>query len=533
MRKFFRALSGENSVRGASVILMVTLALSNVLGLFRDMLLSRNVAFTDSDIYFAAFRIPDTVFNFLILGAITSAFIPVFSEVNVKRGKEEGWKVASALSNICGLVMVFTALAFYFFIPYLMPFVAKGFTAEKLTEAIRLSRLLMLTPIFFSVSYIVGGVLNSYGRFFAFSLSPLFYNIAIIVGIAWAAPKYGLIGIVYFVVIGSLLHFFVQLPALFALGFRHQLTFDWRDPAIKRIWRLMIPRSLSLGANQILLTVFTSVGSAIATGAISAFNYANNIQTVPTVILGNSFAMAVFPTLSKKIAEDDKDGFTFYLVRTLRVIGFLLIPSTVVFILLRAQIARLVIGLGHASWGETKMTALALAAFSISFLAQGLIPLVARAFFALKNTRLPMWVSIISVVVSIILAYPLAEKYSVFGLSLAFSVGSFIQIILLLTYLHKQYPGILDRSLFVSYAKTVLVSLFMGACVWVTMHLVANYVDMYRYLGVLIQTVVSLIVGLIIYLGTSYLFGAEEIKWAFSRRINGKVVETISEQMPQ
>jgi putative peptidoglycan lipid II flippase len=288
-----------------------------------------------------------------------------------------------------------------------------------------------------------------------------------------------------------------------------------------------------LGANQILLTVYTAIGSALAAGAISAFTYANNIQTVPTVILGNSFAMAVFPTLSKKIAENDKDGFAFYLVRALRVIGFLLIPSTVVFILLRAQIARLVIGLGHASWGETKMTALALAAFSISFLAQGLIPLVARAFFALKNTRLPMWVSIVSVISSIILAYPLAEKYSVFGLSLAFSIGSFIQIILLFTYLHKQYPGILDRSLFVSYTRTVFISLFMGVCVWATMHLVANYVDMYRYLGVLIQTAACLIVGLIVYLGTNYLFGAEEIKWAFSRRINGKIVETIPEQMPQ
>lgn len=527
------SLARENSVRSASLILIVTLTLSNVLGLARDMLLAWRFPFSVSDPYVAAFRIPDTIFNFLILGAITSAFIPIFSEIIVNEEKERGSRLVSSMLNIGALLMVISAIILYFLMPFVMPFVVSGLNSEKISDSIHLARILMLTPIFFSASYIVGGVLNSYGRFLAFSLSPLLYNLAIIFGILFVAPEFGLNGVVYCVVIGSALHLLVQLPALSQVGFKYHFTFNYHDEALKKIGRLMIPRSLSLGANQILLTIFTAIGSTISTGVISAFYYANNIQTVPTVILGNSFAAAIFPTLSRKIAEDKKDACAFYLIRAMRVIGFLLIPSTVVFILLRAQIARLIVGHGHASWGDTKMTALALAFFSISFIAQGLIPLLARAFFAIKNTKSPMIISLITVVFSVVIAYPLAHHYGISGLTLAFSLGSFLQFSLLFYMLIRIYPLIYNWSLIYSYGKTAIISLIMGGVVWLTMHLAANIVDLRYSTGVLFQTFLSVGAGIIVYLFLSYLFDAEEIKWAFSRRLNDKILENKTEQLPE
>jgi putative peptidoglycan lipid II flippase len=379
----------------------------------------------------------------------------------------------------------------------------------------------MITPIFFSISYIISGVLNSYKRFFAFSLAPLLYNLSIIIGAVWASPRFGVVGVVYFVIIGSFLHLLIQIPALVKSGYKYDFIIQLKNKAVWRVARLMLPRSISLGANQILLTAFTAIASSLAAGSIMALNFANNIQTVPTVILGSSFATAVFPTLAEKIAKGDRNGFSFYLVRTIRAIGFLLIPSAVMLILLRAQAVRLILGTGKFNWDNTKMTAVTLGFFSISLIASGLIPILAKAFFALKNTKLPMYASVASSVFSIIIAYPLSKEFSVAGLALAFSIGSFIQLFMLFYAIYRKYPDIISASLIYAYLRIILVSLVMGGMVWLAMHLAVNYVDMTRFLGILEQTVFAVAVGFTVYLGLSYLLNCEEIKWVYRRKLNG------------
>ncbi|MFA5926660.1 MAG: murein biosynthesis integral membrane protein MurJ [Patescibacteria group bacterium] len=524
----FKLFGQETSVRGASLLLIVTLALSNVLGLFRDFFLTRNISYAESDVYFAAFRIPDTVFNFLILGAITSAFIPIFADFVAKKKLDDGYQMASSMINIASSAMLVVAVVFFFLMPILVPLIVPNFSLEKIAETVKLSRLLMMTPIFFSASYVIGGILNTSRRFLAYSLAPLLYNASIIFGALWAAPRFGVVGVVYCVVAGAALHALIQIPALFHLGFKYSVVANFRDKNIRKILRLMVPRSISLGASQMLLTVFTAVASTLAVGAISAFNYSNNIQTVPVVVLGNSFAAAVFPTLAIKISENDNKGFATYLLRAMKSIAFLLIPSSIILVLLRAQIVRLILGSDKIGWDDTKMTALTLGFFSISLLAQGLIPLFARAFFALKNTKIPMYASLAMVISSVILAYPLTKYFSVSGLALAFSVGSFIHLGILFAALQRRYPDLNLVSLVSSLEKIVINSLIMGVGVWSAMHVAVNYVDMSHFIGVLVQTVVAVVSGLVIYCLLSYLAGSEELKWVFARRINNSDVKSIA-----
>lgn len=526
MKKIYGLFSGENSVRGASIILMVTLTVSNLLGLIRDRFLTKNIATYDLDIYYASFRIPDLVFNFLILGAITSAFIPIFTDFIAKKNLKEGYRVTNSLINLAILFLIFAAIVLVILMPYIMPLVVPSFDSYRMSEAIKYSRLMMITPIIFAISYIIGGVLNSFKRFVAYSMAPLFYNLAIILGAAFLAPKYGLSAVIYCVIGGAVLHLLVQIPSAIRLGYGWHAAFDWKSVSMKRIIRLMIPRTIGMGMNQIMLVVYTAIASTLTVGSISAFNLSNNIQTMPSVVFGTSFATAVFPTLTAKIALGDKKGFASYLNRSMRSIAFLLIPSSVIFILLRAQIIRLILGSGKFSWDDTRKTALTLGFFSISLLAQGLIPLLARAFYALKNTRTPMYISIVTVAASIGLGYPLARLFGVAGLALAFSIGSFINIFILYYYLRKIYPDIWNKTIILSFVRISLISLVMGFLVWLSLHFVADRVNMNRFLGVLTQTVIACIVAAVSYFGLSYLFDQEEMKWAITRKINGSTKES-------
>lgn len=524
MTKLFGFFSKENSVRGASLILIITLTLSNLLGLVRDRFLTKNIETFNLDVYYASFRIPDLIFNFLILGAISSAFIPIFSEFIAKDDKKkvnEGHRIASSLINIAVSIMIVVAIGIFFLMPYLVPIVVPKFDSSRMAETVKFSRLLMLTPIFFSFSYIVGGILNSYKRFLAYSLAPLFYNLSIIIGAYFFAPRYGLTAVVWSVVAGAFIHLLIQLPSAIKIGYRHSWVFDWKNSSIRRIVKLMIPRTIGMGTNQIMLLFYTAIASTLAAGSITSFELGNNIQTMPSVVFGTSFATAVFPTLTAKIALNDNNGFAFYLNRAMRSIAFLLIPATVVFILLRAQIIRLILGSGKFGWEDTRRTALVLGFFSLSLLAQGLIPLLARAFYSLKNTKTPMYISIVSALTSVAFGYPLAKSFGVAGLAFAFSIGSFANAAILYYFLNKRYSSVLNKNLFKSIAYISLISIAMGISMWTAMHISANFVDMSRFIGVLTQTVITLVVGGFVYFGLSYLFECEEMKWALTRKING------------
>ncbi len=517
--KFKLFVNSKNSVRGASIILVVTLTLSNVLGLLRDRFLATYIPTSELDIYFAAFRIPDLVFNFLILGAISSAFIPVFCDLKANGKKEDSWDLTNSLMSMGMVLLAVLAVLFYFLMPYFTKFVVPSFDPERLAKTVEISRLLMLTPIFFSISYFLSGILNSYNRFVAYSIAPLIYNLSIILGAVLLGPSIGIKGVIYFVILGSILHFIVQLPTAKKLGYRYRFLFDFANKNVRKVVKLMIPRTIGLGMNQVMLLIYTAIASALASGSITAFNFANNIQTMPTVVFGTSFATAVFPTLTTAIAEKRYDRYTFYLGRSIRSIAFFLIPLSLLFIMLRAQIIRLILGSGHFVWDDTRMTAMALGYFSLSLLFQGLIPILARSFYAMKNTTTPMIISILTVIISVAFGYPLAASMGVAGLALAFSIGSFFNATALYVMLIKKHKEVSDKKVLYSLIKIALIAGAAAAAAWFSMHYFATLLDLSTFVGVFLQAIFTTIVGGAVYFMLAYLFNFEEITWAFSRKI--------------
>ncbi len=508
---------GQNSLRGAAGILMVTLLLSNILGVVRNYFLTHYIPISSLDIYYAAFRLPDLVFNLLILGAIASAFIPVFTGYLQQKDQAEAWHIANAVLTLAVSSLLVSLIILYFLMPEITHLIVPNFNAAERAETIRISRLMLFSPFFFGISYIFGGILNSFQRFVAYAIAPLIYNLAIILSVAIFAARLPagdprqLTFVALGVISGAIMHMLIQLPSIRHLGWRFRWVFDYRHQAVRRIGKLMIPRTIGLGANQLMLVVFTALASAFP-GAVSYFNLANDIQTMPTVVFGTSFATAIFPSLSAAASAKDNVRFASYLTRTINMIVILLIPATIGLILLRVGLVQILLGFNLRHVIGTANT---LAMFSLSLVASGLIPLFSRAFYARHNTRTPTIIAIITIIISIIIAIaikPLSDvlinngwRYSgfLFGasrLAFAFSIGAFLNALLLYLPLRRLYPEINERDIFVTIIKVIFASIIMGMVIYFASHITAGFMNVTETrVGMLGQVAIAACLGILVY----------------------------------
>ena len=241
-------ITRKSSVLEATAILAVASLVSRFFGVARDSIIAARYAGDISDAYLAAFVIPDFIFNLLILGALSSAFIPIFTEYLQKNGsdKEEAWGIVNSLVNLGVMILAVILLVVAVFAPTLVHLVAPGFDGEKKEMVANLMRIMLLSPLFFGVSNLAGGILNSFKNFFAYAIAPILYNIGIITGAIYLVPQFGYIGLAYGVVAGACLHMLVQLPGVFAFGYRYRLHMNLRHPAIRQMAMLMIPRTLEI-----------------------------------------------------------------------------------------------------------------------------------------------------------------------------------------------------------------------------------------------------------------------------------------------
>jgi putative peptidoglycan lipid II flippase len=516
-KRIKKVFISENSIRGASLILMVTLAASNVLGVIRDHFLAQKIPTDRLDIYYAAFRFPDLIFNVLILGSIAAAFVPVYSKYIKEKGDKEANEMAQATISV-GILVVSVALVIMFFLMGgLIELLVPNFSPQKKMETVEMARWLLASPFIFTLSYFFGGILNARKRFLAYSIAPLFYNLAIITGVVLFADKLGVKGVIIGVISGAFLHMLIQLPSVLQVGLKPALRFDFTNPGVKRVIKLMIPRAIGLGSNQILLFAFTCFASYVP-GAIAIYNLTDNIQTVPSVIFGSSLATAAFPTLSglSLNVEKEKDRFASVFIRSIRAALFFLIPSTAVIFVLRAQIIRLILGYGFFGWADTKAASAALGFFALSVVAQGIIPIIARSFYAIHDTRTPMKISIVSIIVSIVFGYIFSRQLTLFdssvaGLALAFSIGSWVNLILLVYYISGKIK-IGFKKIFAYVAMIIVLTLITSVAMQFTKILVSSSFDINRVRYLLLQTILSLAVGALVYLFLGWLFKIREIR---------------------
>lgn len=509
------------SIAGAAVILAGASFASKFLGLLRNRVLAGQFGAGDTlDAYYAAFRIPDAIFQFIVLGALSAGFIPVFVELMEKR--EEHWRVASSVLNALLVLLVLLVLLFIIFAPQLQSVIAPGFSGDKLSLTILLARIMAFSPIFLGISAVLSGILQSYRWFVIYALAPIFYNIGIIVGALWFVPYFGVSGLALGVVMGTVLHMAVQFPAVVAVGFRWRPILDFKSAAVRKIGWLSFPRVLGLAVAQVNLFVITVIASKLRAGSLSVFNLANDIQSVPLGLFAVSLATAAFPAFSEFVARADQEGLRRSFSATARLILFLTVPFAVLFLLLRAQVVRVLLGWGQFDWQDTIATADVLAFFSLSLFAQALLPLLARAFYALKDTASPLLAGVVGVGLNIGLALYFQKSLGVAGLALAFSLAMVINCIMLWIMLRLRLGSLNEESLVRALFKISAAALLMAIVVQAMKSVVAQYVNMQTGWGIFTQGFVAGTLGLAVFLFTALAMGceeAEQIKQAFKKRL--------------
>ena len=483
------------------------------MGLVRDRLFAAKFGAGDMlDAYYAAFRIPDFIFNLLILGALSSAFVPVFVKYLSKDKKDEAWEIANSLLNILLLVTVIVCGLLFVFMDNLMYLVAPGFDKEKIELTVLLTRIMLVSPILFGISNIFSCILNSFKSFLTYSLAPILYNAGIIFGVVFLVPKYEVLGLAYGVAIGALLHGLIQLPQVLRLGFRWKPSFNISHDGVREIAKLMIPRSIALAFNQINLWVVTVIASTIASGSIAIYNLANNLQSFPIGIFGVSFSIAAFPCLAEAVAKNDKNLFKEQFSKTFLKILFFVLPVSILMLLERAQIVRLILGAGHFDWNDTYLTSQALGLFSLSIFAQALIPLLARSFYSLSDTKTPVIISVFSMIFNIAASLILVNYMGVLGLALAFSAASFLNMALLIIVLKIKVGTLDEGEIFKEGLKIVTASVVMIVASYITLYLLSDQVDMQTYLGVFLQALGAALMGLIVYLAIGIILKQENAR---------------------
>jgi putative peptidoglycan lipid II flippase len=510
MIRKLKQLEATFHIGQATIIIATFTLLSRVAGFFRDILLASNLGLSaDSDIYFTAFRIPDLVYNVLILGTLSVAFIPVFSAVYLKN-KPRAFNIASSIMNISGLAMLAICVVIFLLSEPLTKLVAPGFSPEQIQKTAMITRIMMLSPIIFTISNVLSSVLISLKKFLIVNIAPLLYNVGIIVGIVFLYPRLGLAGLAYGVILGAVLHAGIQLPEAIRHGFRWRPILNYEDSGVRKIGALFLPRVFGLDNSYVNLIIVSIIGSGLAVGSISAFNYANNIQAVALGIFALSSAIAVFPLLSDYFALDDTKAFVRTLQHTMIRVLYFVVPITVILLLMRAHIVRLLLGYGRCDWNCTIVTFDTLGVLALGLVAQSLIPLFARAFYARQNTKTPVIISLVGMTLNAVLSYYLAQSLGVVGIALGFVIASTVQCILLFVALHhvfatkadisQQALTVFDSTIVAQTFKIFVSSLALGIVTYGMLYLLAPALNTHKVLGIFLQTGLAGLTGAFFYI---------------------------------
>lgn len=509
------------TIVGAAVLLGATALASRVLGLIRDRLLAGTFgAGVELDVYYAAFRIPDLIFTFLVLGALSAGFIPFFTKHYAKK-KAEAWDFTNNVLHIMGVSLIVLSIVGAVFTPWIIRFVAPGFEGETLQHAIELSRIMYVSTVLLGISSVFGGVLQGLKRFTLYAIAPLLYNIGIIAGAVAAQFTGGGIELVaYGVIAGAFLHMLLQLIGAWSAGWRYKAVWNTKDKDVRELFVLMGPRVLGLAVSQLNLIVMTAIASLLAVGSITIFNFANNIQYVPIGIVGISFAIAAFPTLSEQANAAARKKMRATVAETTRNILFLIMPLSVVFLLLRIQIVRVVLGAGEFGWNETIITAHTIAFFVLSLFAQALIPLLVRVFFAYKNTLAPALIALVSALLNIVLAWFWSQTFGVVGIAMSFSFASIVQVILLWIFASRKLEGIEEHKILQSLLTISVAALLCGLMIQAVKTLYGRIVPLDTFFAVLGQGLAAGIAGLLVYLLAAWIWRSPELTtlWCSLRR---------------
>ncbi len=502
----------NSSILSAATIIGVSFLASALLGLLRNRLLASHFFGGQEgllDVYFAAFVIPDTVFQLLVVGAISASFIPIYQEYFEKSADEANKLGRSVLSLISFAIILLSLIVSIFAVP--LSSAITHFSPEKVQIMANLIRIMSLAQIIFSVSAVFTGVLQSQQRFLIPAFAPLLYNLGTILGVLLLSSRFGIYSAAIGVVLGSLLHCLVQLPSVIRLGFRPRLIFRDFHPGVFQIARLMPGRTLSLALDQATRWIALNLTSLLAPGSLSIFTFARQLYILPISLFGVSLSQATFPVLSKDALLEDKTQFKSTLTKSILQIFFFSLPASVLILVLRVPLVRLAFGAKSFPWEATLDTGRSLALLTLSIAPLAVSHIFIRALHALKDTKTPLLTGFLSLCFYGFLSFLLARTYGwgITGLCLALSLANIFDFSLVYFFLVKKIGRL---SLSLKLFKMVLVTTLTGFSLWLPMRLLDQFVfDTTKTVPLIALTLIVTTVGFSVYLTFCWLFKVEEL----------------------
>lgn len=530
-RLLFAVGSPVKGMHAAAYVLAGAALLSQLLGLVRDRLLASSFGAGEVlDLYYVSFRVPDLLFATVASLLSLYALLPVLSRLEKEPGTAMLFLERALLVFFVAMGVIAGAL--YIFAPALLVLVAPGLAGDELTT---LTRILLLQPILLGASNLVSSFTQLRSRFVLYSISPLLYNAGIIIGIVFLYPVLGLSGLGWGVVLGAALHLLVQLPFFRQeRGGQAPVFVPWSETRreLREVLSLSIPRTAALSMGQISMLILTAIASILSVGSVSVFMFAWNLQAVPLAVIGVSYSVAAFPTLSRLHAQGQQQEFLRHIETALRHILFWAIPATLLVIVLRAQLVRAILGAGAFDWEATRLTAAALALFIVSLSAQSITLLLSRAYYASGRTSVPFFSALAGLVTIVVSAFFLVALFhssvflrtllesllrvgdiagtTVLMLALAYCLGALVQCAFTLWAFYRDfefsYAPVLRLS-FQSFSAGVL----GGAAAYATLSFTGGFIDIDTTLGIVLQGFSAGIGGLAVTAVVLVLLGNREI----------------------
>ena len=433
-------MSATGSLARAGLIVSSAFLVSRVLGYVRVVVIANAFHPAELDAFFAAFRIPDLIFQLVAAGALSSALIPIVSALFTTNEQARAWRVVSTVINLMLIGLIVFAVALFILAPVVVPFITPGFGGAKLDQTIELTRIMLLSPIFLAMGAVATSVLNAGGRFAASAVAPIVYNLAIIGGALILGPSLGVEGLAISVVLGSLGHLLVQLRPMARLGFRYTPRIDAGDPQARKALILMAPRAIGLGVTQITFIVVTALASQLGEGAVTDFNLAFALLQIPLGIIGVPLGIVVLPTLSREAAVGRESAFASLLTRALRLLVYVMVPIAVLTAVVRQPVVEILFGGGKIDQADLDLIAVTLVGFVIGLTAHALIAVLARAFYARQDTATPVAAAVGAVAVNCTLAVILVGPLGLPGIAVAIAIAAWLEALALLAILHDRLP---------------------------------------------------------------------------------------------
>lgn len=504
-------MSMQNKVAKSTLIIIIFTLGSKFLGFLRDILIAFKFGSgMETDTFFIALTATSVLVGFLS-DSIYTTFIPIISEIESKEGKERKIEHTNNIINIIFMLSVILLIITFIGAPILVKIFAKGFEGEQFQLAVKLTRIGTPIILFGGIIKLFTGYLQSEQEFARPAATGIISNFIYIIFLIFFSSIFGIKGLMVVAVLAMVSQLLILLPKSKSIGYRYEYIIDFKDKYIEKILFLSIPVLIGVAINDLNAIVDRTLASELATGSISALNYANKLNVLILSVFVTAITTVIFPLLSKESNEDNIPGMKKIMMKGVNLILLITIPATVGLIILSKPIVQVAFERGVFDTNATLMTSQALMFYAIGLVAMGIRILLTRVYYSLQDTKTPMVNGAISVGLNIILNIILVKYMAHSGLALATSISAIIASILLLYGLKKKIGSFGTKIYITTFLKTGLASAIMGVVAYLIYH------GLYGALGVskvynLISLLVAVSIAAIVYVVLCYVFKVEEVR---------------------